>query len=303
MSYKSLLTATGEVAHRWRPTTKQLITGACLVFCLTYLILSVNQDRDRWDAARRRLGKDDRHDRTSFWSSFVDRPRGTPPPAHLNDTRLRLLSQKEAYSAGLQGSGGDNTTVAVDFFVMSKCPDAIFCENYLHRVLETLRPIARTRFHYIARFESPDDPASPVRCMHGPDECKGNVQQLCVADRYGADKAYDFIYCQNHAVRRIGTERLAASCAKSLGMGYMPELTDCVKHDGDDLLRRSIHFSQESEVSQSCTVYVDQKLRCIYESGSWQTCPGGHAEDDFVRTICDAYRGDPEQYPAACKKP
>ena len=42
-----------------------------------------------------------------------------------------------------------------------------------------------------------------------------------------------------------------------------------------------------------CTCVVlcaDGKLRCVHD-GTWKECDEGHETTDFIRTVCDAYKG------------
>ena len=40
---------------------------------------------------------------------------------------------------------------------------------------------------------------------------------------------------------------------------------------------------------RSCTIWIDDRPRCIHDGGVWYNCPGGPEVEDFIGTICTAY--------------
>lgn len=55
--------------------------------------------------------------------------------------------------------------------------------------------------------------------MHGPRECAGNVQQLCVSKYHDQAKWWSFVQCQNYEGRyKVGEPDLALRCAKATGI-------------------------------------------------------------------------------------
>lgn len=93
-----------------------------------------------------------------------------------------------------------------------------------------------------------------ARCMHGPEECAGNVQQLCVAKYQPSLVWWDFVQCQNWAGRQdIGKPSLASKCAKTLGFDWEgSEVSYCAGQDGNGksaegaaLLRESIELGHK----------------------------------------------------------
>ncbi|KAG0376172.1 hypothetical protein BGX24_008165 [Mortierella sp. AD032] len=57
---------------------------------------------------------------------------------------------------------------------------------------------------------------------------------------------------------------------------------------GFDLLVKSVQNTLDHGVGTSCTVFIDNKKRCVVDGGVWRECPGGYSIDDFVRSIKDA---------------
>ena len=57
--------------------------------------------------------------------------------------------------------------------------------------------------------------------MHGPEECAGNVQQLCVNKYAPFTNFWEFVKCQNYQGREnIGTPEVALKCAQTAGIDW-----------------------------------------------------------------------------------
>jgi Gamma interferon inducible lysosomal thiol reductase (GILT) len=85
--------------------------------------------------------------------------------------------------------------------------------------------------------------------MHGPEECAGNVHELCVA-KYTASSSvwWPFLLCLNHQGRnRIGTETGAKHCAELTNIDWVGSgIEACVKgSEGPRLLRESAAYTEE----------------------------------------------------------
>ncbi|MEW5301878.1 MAG: hypothetical protein WDW36_004706 [Sanguina aurantia] len=170
---------------------------------------------------------------------------------------------------------------------MSKCPDARACEATFSSVLSQVGNLTSLQMHYIGNPRG-----QYVMCKHGPSECQGNVQQLCMG-RYATSDSQllDFVECQNADFRDVGEASLAASCAREVGVTkeVMKDLKTCWSgYEGEGLLRGSMSYSSEQGVETSCTMFIAGESRCIVDGGDWSECDGGHETEDFVASICDA---------------
>lgn len=58
---------------------------------------------------------------------------------------------------------------------------------------------------------------------------------------------------------------------------------------GINLLRKSVEWSRENNVTKSCTVRLAGKVRCIRDDGMWKDCEGGSEVDDLVRDVKELY--------------
>jgi len=54
--------------------------------------------------------------------------------------------------------------------------------------------------------------------------------------------------------------------------------------------RRSVEWSAQQGIVKSCTVRVDNKIRCIRDGATWYDCPGGSDPEDLVKEIEALYK-------------
>jgi len=186
--------------------------------------------------------------------------------------------------------------VPVQLGVMSKCPDALLCEATFNGVLEKVKDKVDLSLVYIAKFNS-SEPDFRLSCMHGAEECAGNVQQLCVAKYSTPDQWWNFIRCQNFEGReKIGRPDVALKCAgvaqidwEASGAGQCAGLDGSGKgSEGVRLLHDSVRLGQRLEITKSCTVLINERKVCVHD-GTWKECEDGHTISDFVRQINDEY--------------
>lgn len=184
--------------------------------------------------------------------------------------------------------------VPVTAFVMSKCPDAVFCEDVLHKAISQVSDIVHFDLQFIAKRDSQS--SLGTTCMHGESECIGNIQQLC-AQHYYPESIFDLVLCQNQDILSIPYN--FGECAKKSGIQVEGSLSECINGTmGKSLLSRSILITEHAVVTKSCTVMIGFQKRCVRDGQRWYDCIGGSEADDFVRTICDAYGN--RSKPQAC---
>ncbi|TFK55696.1 hypothetical protein OE88DRAFT_1710079 [Heliocybe sulcata] len=188
--------------------------------------------------------------------------------------------------------------VPVVLGVMSKCPDAIMCETVFDRVVSTVSGRMDFSLSYVARLNE-SEPGFGVTCMHGPEECSGNIQQLCVAKYETLAKWWEFVQCHNYQGReKIGKPDVALSCAKAAGIDWESSgIAGCVGSDtsgrteeGIQLLKQSLKDTQRLKVEKSCTVVINGYKVCVRDNYTWKECEAGHAPKDFIRQINEEYR-------------
>ncbi|KAJ1748851.1 hypothetical protein LPJ79_004182, partial [Coemansia sp. RSA 1821] len=198
---------------------------------------------------------------------------------------LVLLYKGSSYSPTVEVK---ESKVLVELFVMSRCPDAIKVERVFDGVVPQVYSIMDLQLNFIGQL----DPHSTygVKCKHGNDECRGNIDQLC-ALAHNKDLAmfWQFLSCLNKNPRMIGRGEEALKCASLAGLDSA--FYTCVSSgEGRQLLEQSVENSQFIGVNTSATVFINGKPRCVEDAG-WRECPGGHNPSDFIRDICAAYKG------------
>lgn len=140
--------------------------------------------------------------------------------------------------------------------------------------------------HFLSSVTDHDD---GVSCMHGPSECLGNIIELCAAQLYPDPKIYlGFTMCLTRDYQEIPDRSLIEDCALEHGIS-MHKLNHCtVDQDGylnAEVLKASFNRSATAGVKKSCTVRLNDQIRCIRDGGEWSDCPGGSSVEDLVRDI------------------
>jgi len=133
-----------------------------------------------------------------------------------------------------------------------------------------------------------------VSCMHGPQECMGNIIELCSAKLYPDPKIYlGFTMCLSRDYQEIPQESLVKDCALEHGIDF-DELDKCaVEENGGTamaILRDSVRRSIDAGVTKSCTVRLNEDIYCIRDGGKWKDCPNGSGVNDLVIAIERLYR-------------
>jgi hypothetical protein len=143
--------------------------------------------------------------------------------------------------------------------------------------------------HYIADVSN--EPGVPPVCMHGVEECAGDVQQLCVQEHAPA-ALWPFVRCQDAAKEDIGKPSLAKKClaevAPSMSDKESVSCLTCFKDgEGASLLAESGRKTRDLGVHSSCTVWVAGSDECADASGGpSRPCESGTSTADYVATVC-----------------
>ncbi|KAF2473988.1 uncharacterized protein BDR25DRAFT_257074 [Lindgomyces ingoldianus] len=177
--------------------------------------------------------------------------------------------------------------VPMEVHIMSKCPDARDCLQKL--VLPAMQNVSDKvdfRLSFIGKATEEDD---GVQCKHGQTECLGNILELCAAELYPNPKLYlGFTMCMERDYPNIPKKELVQDCALEHGLDF-DQLNYCVSQDDGafamGMLRDSVTRSADLNVTTSCTVRLDSKVRCIVDDGEFVKCPGGSRPEDLVRDI------------------
>lgn len=119
--------------------------------------------------------------------------------------------------------------------------DAAACENAFVPALKKLGDGAKVTFHYIGSGKDGN-----FNCMHGPAECAGDIQQLCVQAHGSRDQLLDFVVCQDNSQMDIPGN--GQTCATRAGLDWSA-IDACVKGaEGSDLMTASLASSTEKGI-------------------------------------------------------
>lgn len=129
--------------------------------------------------------------------------------------------------------------------------------------------------------------------MHGQEECLGNIIELCAQHYYPNPKTYlGFTMCMAKEYDDIPKRELVEDCALEHGIS-MHQINKCASLDdgsiGVNLLQASFNRSEEAGASKSCTVRLNDKVRCIRDGGEWTNCEGGSKATDLVADILEEH--------------
>lgn len=196
--------------------------------------------------------------------------------------------------------------VDVDMFVMSKCPDAVFCESWIAPLLDELKYNINLRMHYIGDKQ----PDGSWKCRHDEPECAGNLQQLCV-QQYSKEVnrfnwLMNFILCSNReGMDQIGSFTTATKCLKENNVPFVEgtQMVACMYSPGRQaILESDFATTAALGVKTSCTIQVDSNTLCVRDGGEWKDCPVGPDLKAWKEMICASLSMKSKgQMPAACK--
>ncbi|CCC13279.1 unnamed protein product [Sordaria macrospora k-hell] len=190
--------------------------------------------------------------------------------------------------------GGDTTEhepVALEAHIMSKCPDARDCLREL--VLPAMQRVY-TKVNFTLSFiGTPTNSDDGVACKHGPEECLGNIIELCAQKLYPDPKIFlGFTMCLTKNYDEIPQRSLIEDCALEHAIDF-DKLNQCATKDdgalGMALLKDSVKRSADAGVTKSCTVRLDNEIFCIRDGGQWSDCPHGSSVNDLVLAVEKLY--------------
>ncbi|HUU01000.1 MAG TPA: hypothetical protein VM425_06130 [Myxococcota bacterium] len=168
--------------------------------------------------------------------------------------------------------------VAVEFFVMSKCPFGAQVENLIAPLLARMGKRVAFSLEYIGTEKD-----GRLSAMHGESEVQGDKIQLCAAKLF--PKRYlDLILCMNENQRAI-PDRWRA-CANRADIAAEPIAACADGEDGTVMLRGSYMRSRERRALGSPTMFISGKQYS-----------GPRSEQGLARAICLAMSTD---LPAIC---
>ncbi len=162
-------------------------------------------------------------------------------------------------------------------------------------VLPTMQRVSEKVNFTLSYIGTPTD-NDGVECKHGPEECMGNIIELCAASLYPVKESLGFTYCLTRNYQEIPQKSLVEDCALEHGID-IKELNNCgVRDDGGfamGMLRDSVRRSKEAGVTKSCTVRLNNEIYCVRDDGKWSECSNGSGVNDLVIAIEKLYQSSP----------
>ncbi|KAH6632732.1 hypothetical protein F5144DRAFT_603451 [Chaetomium tenue] len=136
----------------------------------------------------------------------------------------------------------DHELIPLEAHIMSKCPDAKDCLREL--VLPTMQRVYDKVNFTLSFIGKPTDQDDGVDCKHGPEECLGNIIELCAQRLYPDPKTYlGFTMCLTRDYKHIPQRSLIEDCALEHAIDF-DKLNDCATKDdgafGIGMLRESV---------------------------------------------------------------
>ncbi|XP_073819632.1 gamma-interferon-inducible lysosomal thiol reductase-like [Musca autumnalis] len=129
-------------------------------------------------------------------------------------------------------------------------------------------------------------------CQHGPEECKGNRQQLCVMNQ-----SYDQVVQTKFVLCQMGQKNITdiEECTKALGLSS--NITACMEGDEGN------HLQLQAE--RVTFVYQPQFLPTIIYDGIFNQQLQDNSIKDFLGTVCHVFqlRGDLIPLSGVCHYP
>lgn len=184
-----------------------------------------------------------------------------------------------------------DTKVPLEVHIMSKCPDARDClQKLVVPAMANVSDKVDFRLSFIGKTTEEDD---GIQCMHGQTECLGNILELCAAAEYPDPKFYlGFTMCLSRNYQNIPKKDLVEDCALEHGLDF-DTLNHCMSRDdgayGMGLLRDSVRRSAALNVTTSCTIRLNDEVRCIRDGGKFKDCEGGSSPKDLIHDIEKLY--------------
>ncbi|CAF4318029.1 unnamed protein product [Rotaria socialis] len=205
----------------------------------------------------------------------------------LNENFPFITATKITYTSFFSNPVVSGSPVRVDFFVMSKCPDARKCELLFTPTLSKLFPIVNFTVSYIGYEKKSNE----FECMHGPSECLGNKQQLCVQSMSSQTTLLKFLQCQSRNLENIPDN--GERCVKETSDDTLKwsDIDACVKSDkANELFHKSLEKTRSASATKSCTIHLNGKFWCMHD-GTWYGCSEGRDEKSLIKSICSRYNG------------
>ena len=190
--------------------------------------------------------------------------------------------KKEEFYKKIGVVKGDNKP-QIDFFVMSYCPYGNQAEELVYDVYKNLGDKAEYKPHYVI-YENYRGGGSnycadngKICSMHGIQEVHEDMREMCVYNKYGIGKWFDFAINMNKKCSAGNADSCWESVAKKLGID-VAAIKKCQDEEGVALLQKEKELDKTLSVSGSPTIFIDG-----------DKYSGARSAKGYQTALCDAY--------------
>ncbi len=173
---------------------------------------------------------------------------------------------------------------AVDLYVMSFCPYGVQAETAMKPVVALLGTKADFRVHYIATVKN--GTVEGVRSLHGIDEAKEDLRQLCVM-KYYPDKFWSYIeginaQCYPGSREPAVLDRCWRNVSVPLGIDA-EKVTSCAySSEGVSMIKDDERITTEKQITGSPTLLING-----------QRYAGQRTAEAYKLAICNSFEAPP----------
>lgn len=195
------------------------------------------------------------------------------------------LPQSQDQEAGFDAP--DKERPEVDLFVMSFCPYGTQAEEAMRPVVELLGDKADIKIRFIANVQGDD--VESVRSLHGIEEAKEDLRQVCVIKQYGQETFWNYLTEINENCFSIyrDSEKMDACWKEAAGKFNIDvdKIETCAYgSEGLELLKANEELTNKYSVSGSPTLIING-----------QRYSGARTPEAFKQGICSGFVTEPEE--------
>ncbi|MBW2736477.1 MAG: hypothetical protein JRH20_29165 [Deltaproteobacteria bacterium] len=185
----------------------------------------------------------------------------------VNGLNKDTSTQKPSAPAGELSAG---PKVPLQIYIMSKCPYGVTAMQGISKLLQEIGP----RVDFSADYIVTKKQDGTLEALHGVEEVKGNIVQLCARDLHPRQSQWlPFFDCVNATWRSIPGNWEQCATHAQLNVGKMRA---CIEGQrGPLLLRASAGRAKNARASGSPTIYIGGKEH-----------QGGRSKDALLRALC-----------------
>jgi len=187
---------------------------------------------------------------------------------------------------GVEQGGADDVAptaaerVTLELYVMSRCPFAAPVLQTVYALHRSMGSALDVRLDYIVT----EDERGQLQALHGEQELRGNILQLCALHHFGASRGLRFVSCVSRTYPQIPNNWEA--CATETGLDAETLMGCYTSPAGEQLLRASMARAKAAGAQGSPTIVV-----------GGQAYQGARDQASLLRELCPRYT---RTAPGAC---